>query len=186
MISRCTSSVPNEDVVVTRLLYSNTRCSLACCLGSLVHLKAIALVQWVLRVHGQHSQVNLKTTPSVEALLLATVPFWDIFYHRGSKKTRKQLLWLRFCKTVPLIKSTNNDQRIWSLVCELCSLAWRMFCLFSIFDIFKLQQAALKILWFFAQQQCFCTIACRVLKISKIGDNQMVRHAKLHNSLMQV
>jgi len=49
-----------------------------------------------------------------------------------------------------------------------------------IFDIFKTQQAALKLLSFWAEKRGFWATACRTLKIAKIGDRQKMRRAELH------
>jgi len=74
----------------------------------------------------------------------------------------------------------NIDPIIWCLVHEICSFRCRFFWRSPIFDIFKTQQAALKLLSFLAQKRRFRAAACLDLKISKIGDGQKMRRAELH------
>jgi len=49
-----------------------------------------------------------------------------------------------------------------------------------IFDIFKTQQAGLKLLSFWAEKRGFWATAYCDLKISIIGDGQKMRRAELH------
>jgi len=66
------------------------------------------------------------------------------------------------------------------LVHEIWSFRWRIFWPSPVFDIFKTQQAALKLLSLLAEKRGFWAASCCDLNISKIGDGQKMRRAELH------
>jgi len=62
MICRWTKSVPKEDIIIPKLIYTNIRCSRAHPQYSQMHLMAAGLVQWTLKVSPQHFQVHLEAS----------------------------------------------------------------------------------------------------------------------------
>jgi hypothetical protein len=78
------------------------------------------------------------------------------------------------------IKSWNIYSIIQCLVHEIWRFGRRFFWQSPMFDIFKSQGAALKLVSFLAAKRGFWAIACQNLKISKIGDYQVIRRAELH------
>ena len=83
-----------------------------------------------------------------------------------------------FCDTVPSIRSTNIHYKIYSSVCEICCSAWRIFSSSPMFDIFKTQQAALKIQSFLVRKRSFCATTWGVFK-----DIELSRHFRTYTKL---
>jgi len=81
-------------------------------------------------------------------LALAMVPFLDNFNYSGSKILGPGQFGPWLYQMVPSIKSMNVHLMIRCLVYEICSFRQRIFWWSLIFDIFKTQQAALKLLSF--------------------------------------
>jgi hypothetical protein len=92
--------------------------------------------------------------------VLATVIYLEAAGYIGLHGNGLTTLKIADCQANCAIKSANIDQRIYHLVSELCSFAWRNFWRSSICDIFKTRQAMVQKHRFWAKNHCIFKATC--------------------------